>query len=60
MGVGFTNLKMDEYEKNQCEKGAIFGTLQNDLRSVSMKIEDLKKQKGRQKQCSRRNCILIY
>ena len=29
-GVGFTNLKVDEYEKDQCEKDAIFGTLQND------------------------------
>ena len=44
-GVGFTNLKIDEYEKDQCEKDAIFGTLQNDLKSVSMKVEDLKKRR---------------
>ena len=35
-------------------------TLQNELKSASMKVEDLEKKMERQEQYSRRNCILIH
>ena len=35
-------------------------TLQSDVKSVSIKVEDLEKKVDRQEQSSRRNCILIH
>ena len=46
--VDFITQKFDEYEKDQREKDAIIATLQNELKSASMKVEDLeKKWKGK-------------
>ena len=58
-GIEFITQKFDEYEKDRREKDAIIATLQNELKSASMKIEDLEKKMERQEQYSRRNCILI-
>ena len=52
--------KFDEYEKDGHEKDAIIATLQSELKSASMKVEDLEKKMERQEQYSRRNCILIH
>ena len=57
-GVEFITQKFDEYEKDRREKDAIIATLQNELKSASMKIEDLEMQK--QEQYSRRNSILVH
>ena len=59
-GVEFITQKFDEYEKDRREKDAIIATLQNNLKSASMKVEDLEKKMERQEQYSRRNCILIH
>ena len=59
-GVDFITQKFDEYEKNRREKDAITATLQSELKSASMKAEDLEKKIHRQEQYSRRNCILIH
>ena len=59
-GVDFITQKFDEYEKDRREKDAITATLQNELKSASMKVEDLEKKMERQEQYSRRNCILIH
>ena len=59
-GVEFITQKFDEYEKDRREKDAIIATLQNELKSASMKVEDLEKKMERQEQYSRRNCILIH
>ena len=46
--VDFITQKFDEYEKDQREKDAIIATLQNELKSASMKVEDPeKKWKGK-------------
>ena len=42
-GVEFITQKSDEYEKDRREKDAIIATLQNELKSASMKNEDLEK-----------------
>ena len=59
-GVEFITQKFDEYEKDRREKDEIIATLQNELKSASMKVEDLEKKMERQEQYSRRNCILIH
>ena len=59
-GVDFKTEKFDEYGKDRCEKDAIIATLQNELKSASMKVEDLEKKMERQEQFSKRNCILIH
>ena len=59
-GVEFITQKFDEYEKDRREKDAIIATLQSELKSASMKVEDLEKKMERQEQYSRRNCILIH
>ena len=41
--VEFITQKPDEYEKDRREKDAIIATLQNELKSASMKNEDLEK-----------------
>ena len=47
-GAEFITQKFDEYEKDQREKDTIVVTLQNALKSDSMKVEDLeKKRKGK-------------
>ena len=40
-GVELINQKFDEYEKDRREKDAVIASLQNELKSASMKIEDL-------------------
>ena len=57
--VEFITQKFDEYEKDRREKDAIIATLSSELKSASMKVEDLEKKMERQEQYSRRNCILI-
>ena len=47
-GVEFITQKFDEYEKDRREKDAIIATLQNELKSASMKVEDLEKKMERQ------------
>ena len=42
-GVDFITQKLDEYEKDRREKDAIIATLQSELKSASMKVEDLQK-----------------
>ena len=59
-GVEFITQKFDEYEKDGREKDAIIATLQNELKSATMKVQDLEKEMERQEQYSRRNCILIH
>ena len=59
-GVDFITQKFDEYEKDWREKDAKIATLQSELKSASMKVEDLEKKMKRQKQYPRRNCILIH
>ena len=59
-GVKFITQKFDEHEKERREKDEIIATLQNELKSASMKVEDLEKKMERQEQYSRRNCILIH
>ena len=46
-GVEFITQKFDEYEKDRREKDAIIATLQNELKSASMKNEDLEKKNGK-------------
>ena len=58
--VEFIAQEFDGYEKDRREKDAIIATLQNELRSVSMKVEDLEKKKRRQEQYSRRNWNLTH
>ena len=58
--VDFITQKFDEYEKDRREKDAIIVTLQSELESANMKVEDLGKKMDRQEQSSRRNCILIH
>ena len=45
-GVDFITQKFDEYEKDRREKDAIIATLQSELKSASMKVEDLEKTNG--------------
>ena len=59
-GLEFITQKFDEYDKGRREKDAIIATLQNELKSASMKTEDLEKKLERQEQYCRRNCILIH
>ena len=59
-GVEFITQKFDEYEKDGREKDAIIATLQNELKSATMKVQDLEKKMERQEQYSRRNCTLIH
>ena len=59
-GVEFITQKFDEYEKDGREKDAIIATLQNELKSATMKVQDLEKKMERQEQYCRRNCILIH
>ena len=40
-GVEFITQKFDEYEKHRREKDAIIATLQSELKSASMKVENL-------------------
>ena len=42
-GVEFITQKFDEYEKHRREKDAIIATLQSELKSASMKVENLEK-----------------
>ena len=46
-GVEFITQKFDEYEKDRREKDPIIATLSSELKSASMKIEDLEKQNGK-------------
>ena len=46
-GVEFITQKFDEYEKDRREKDSIIATLQNELKSASMKVEDLEKKNGK-------------
>ena len=58
--VEFITQKFDEYQKDRREKDAMIATLQNELKSTSIKVGDLKKRKETQEQYLRRNCILIH
>ena len=58
--VEFITQKLDEYEKDRREKDAIIVTIQNELKSAIMKVQDLEKKMESQEQYSRRNCILIH
>ena len=46
-GAEFITQKFDEYEEDRREKDAITATLQNELKSASMKVEDLEKEMER-------------
>ena len=46
-GVEIITQKCDEYEKDRREKDAIVVTLQNELNSATMKVEDLEKKNGK-------------
>ena len=52
--------KMLKKTDDRSEKDAIIATLQSELKSASMKVEDLWKKMNRQEQYSRRNCFLIH
>ena len=60
LGADFITRKFDDYETDQRKKVAIIATLQRDLKSVSMKVENLEKKMNRQEQYSWQNCILIH
>ena len=45
--VEFITQKFDEYEKDGREKDAIIATLQNELKSATMKVQDLEKKNGK-------------
>ena len=45
--VDFITQKLDEYEKYWRDKDAITATLQNELKSTSMKAEDVEKKNGK-------------
>ena len=47
--VEFITQKFDEYEKDRREKDAIIATLQSELKSASMKVEDLEKKYGQKR-----------
>ena len=49
-GIDFITQKFDEYEKDRREKDAIIATLQSELKSASMKVEDLEKKIDRREQ----------
>ena len=49
-GVDFIAQKFDDYEKDRHEKDAIIATLQSELKSASMKVEDLVEKMDRQEQ----------
>ena len=59
-GVDFITQKFNKYEKDRREKNAITVTVQSELKSASMKVEDLEKKMDSQEQYSRRNRILIH
>ena len=42
-GIEFITQKFDEYEKDRREKDEIIATLQNELKSASMKVEENEK-----------------
>ena len=42
-GVELITQKCDDYEKDRREKDEIIANLQNELKSVTMKVEDLEK-----------------
>ena len=46
-GVDFITQKFDEYEKDRREKDAVTATLQSELNSAGMKVEDLEKKVDR-------------
>ena len=48
-GVEFITQKFDEYEKDRREKDEIIATLQNELKSARMNLEDLGKKKWKGK-----------
>ena len=58
-GVDFITQKFDKYQKDRCEIEAIIATLESELKSTSMIVEDLEKKMDRQEQDSRRS-ILIH
>ena len=58
--IEFITQKFDEYEKDRPEKVAIIATLQDELKSASMRVEDLEKKMERKEQYSMRDCILIH
>ena len=45
-GVDFITHKFDEYEKDGHEKDAIIVTIQSELKSANVKVEDLEKKNG--------------
>ena len=45
--IEFITQKFDEYEKDRPEKVAIIATLQDELKSASMRVEDLEKKNGK-------------
>ena len=49
-GADFITRKFDDYETDQRKKVAIIATLQRDLESVNMKVENLEKKMNRQEQ----------
>ena len=59
-GVDFVTQKLDDYDKDRREKYTIIATLQNELKSASVKAEVVEKKIERQEQYSRRNCILVH
>ena len=52
--VIFITQKFDKYEKDRREKDVIIATLQSELKSASIKFEDLEKTMDRQEHYSRR------
>ena len=59
-GVDFINQKFDKYEKDPRKKDAKITTLQSELKSASINVDDLERKMGRQEQYYRRNYVLIH
>ena len=52
--------KFDEYEKDRREKEKIINGLQNEVSSLTERIELLEKKSDDSEQYSRRNCLLVH
>ena len=56
----FTSEKFDEFDRDRVEKEKIVNELQKKVIDMSVKIESSKDSFERQKQYSRRNCLLTH
>ena len=58
--VEFISARFDEYEADRKKKDEMINSLEEKVLGLTEKVDKLSSLVGRQKQYSRRNCILIY